>query len=152
MRNDKNVPMELYVVKIDETEYYTERFFQRFPEVKKVFGVYMVDFDTYTYLAETQPSFYLVHLENQPDVSRKMSDERLEELDDALRSPEDENMYLHVSDIKDVPLFKPGRFPIRGIGKYPWVSLSAEEIEEEYDGNREQAFQDAIESYFGNPI
>lgn len=156
MRNDEKVPMNLQIIKIDETEYHNESFLKHFPEVKRIFGVYITDFNEYTfrvtYLAESTPSFFLKHLENQANISAAMSDERLEELEDALRSTGNQDFYEHVYQIEKAPTFRAGFFPKGKIGKRHWATYSVKDIEEEYDGNRQEAFQDAVEDFFGNPI
>jgi len=43
MKKNKNVPVDLWVVKIDDTVYWNEDTLKEFPEIKRIFSVYMVD-------------------------------------------------------------------------------------------------------------
>lgn len=149
--------MNLYIVKIDETEYWNERVFKEHPAIKRIFGVYMVDMDSRTYLAEMTPSYFLSFLENQWDGNYRISEEKLEEIDELLRGTEaDEDIYMHTGAIDRAPalpgVFGGGSFPKSKMGKKHWHTYTVRDLEEDFDGDRQEAFRDSTEDFFGNPI
>jgi len=145
MRNNidtenKIVP-DFRLVAVDETEYYSIP--SELSEIKKIYGVYLVDFNSHTYCCELTPSLWLDHLYNTFTVDDSVNDcELLEEIDSWLREVEGSSFYAHVSFVE-----KDYRFSI--IESYPFTEqqikdyLSGEvvygELEEEvreyYQGN-----------------
>jgi len=155
MRNDRDVPMDLWILKIDETEYFTERFLKMFPEIKRVFGVYMFDMNLRAYAAESRGSYELQFLQYQWD-GNEVGENRWEEIEEALMEAAGTTelwSYIHVSDVDhQAKYYKKGFFPKGRMGRVPWQIITVKELEEEYEGERDEAMQDAVENFFGNPI
>lgn len=152
-RKNNNAPVDVYVIKIDESKYWNPKIFEDFPEIKKIYGIYITDVNSHTYLAEMTPSNFLVFLENQWDGDYNIDESRAEEIDEIMMegSRESDATYMHASTVRNIPRFK-GHFPKGKIGKKHWHTYSVRELQEEYDGDREAAFEDVIEDFQGNPI
>jgi hypothetical protein len=154
MLNDpeRKVPMDLYIVKIDETKWWDDEVFQRHPSIKRIFGVYMTDVNTYIYCAELTPSYYLEFLEYQWDGDEVDDDER-ERIDDLFLKNvnSNDNHYRYTSEIDNADVFS-GFFPEGVIGKTHWHTYSVESIKIGFSDDEKEVFDHAIEDFRGNPI
>lgn len=89
----KSVTPEIYVVKIDETQYWREDIQEK---AGKIYGIYLVDKSVETHLAELKASWYLYWLYNEVEIADKFEDEdELFEIENQGNSDED-NKYVHV--------------------------------------------------------
>jgi len=156
MENTKNsdVGMDLWVVVIDETEYWSEKVLQDYPEIKRIFGVYLTDLSSRTFIASMDPSAWLEHLATEWDGDYlTTSDERKDEIfDQVLPTDLSVDDYFTYNFIKNAPEIKPATFPEGEIGKIHYSTITPGEIQNEYDGNREDAFESAREDLQGNPL
>jgi len=156
MRNDANVPMDLRILKVDITEHLTEKVFKEYPAIKRVFEVHIYDRNIRTFLAEMTPSYELHFLEHQWDGDwDRLTEEQREDYDNLMYELTAETeiySYMHTSTVDHAGRFRPGFFPKGKLGTVSWEKISVKRLQEEYEGNRDEAMQDAIEDFFGNPI
>jgi len=150
MKNGKNIPVDLWVVKIDDTRYWSKDVLKKYPEIKRIFSIYMVDLNEYTYVASLTPSYFMRWLANDW-TGRRPNEKRAEEIFDLMLENPGDDTYMNVGSIKNAPKIK-GEFPRGRIGRIHWHTYTLRELREEFDGNREEAMEEAIEQYQGNPI
>jgi hypothetical protein len=151
-RND--IPLDLWVVKIDQTEYWTKEVFKENPCIKRIFGVYMVDMNSRTFCCELTPSYALCFLENQWDGDSPDDDEALEKASESMQEPEDQRFsYYHCSTIDRTEVCLTNfssentGFPKGRMGRYFWGAITLEE-----DDDRDKVFDEACQSFFENPL
>ena len=152
MKRNKRASMDLWVVKIDDTMYWSKDVLKKYPEIKRIFSVYMVDINEYTYVASLTPSYFLRFLQNEWNGDYTDDEERNEEIDELMSDNPSDDTYLNVRSVQNAPKIRPGGFPRGRIGRVHWHHYSLQNLRDEFDGNREEAIEEAIEQYQGNPI
>lgn len=97
------VPLpDFWLVKIDESEYWTDSIRQR---VKRVWSVYLLDASRHTHLCELAPSYWLEFVESYPEHLPETDESERDKLSETIAEEaamcSDQDMYVHVSDFTD---------------------------------------------------
>jgi len=152
MKNSKNIPVDLWVVKIDDTRYWDQNLLKKYPEIKRIFSVYMVDMREYTHVASLTPSYFMRFLQNEWNGDYTDDEEKNEAIDELMSENPSDDTYMNVRSIQNAPKIKPGGFPRNRIGRVFWHTYFPKYLRDEFDGNRQEAMDEAVEDYYGNPI
>lgn len=97
------VPLpDFWLVKIDESEYWSDSIRQR---VKRIWSVYLLDTSRHTHLCELAPSYWLEFVESYAEHLPETDESEREKLSDTIadesQTCDSQDMYVHVSDFTD---------------------------------------------------
>lgn len=97
-KNYREVEPNLFVVKLDETENWSDDIKSKIGKDGKIFGVYLVDKAEITHLASMEGSYYLYWLynviESKEDVQEIFTEDELFEIENQNGGNDDPNMYV----------------------------------------------------------
>ena len=93
--------VKVTLVRLDETEHYTPKFFEDHPLVAKVFGTYIFDRTERTFCCEATPSYFLRYLRSDPEWTEDPDEEERGSADITLiEAEEDSDHYRHCRDVE----------------------------------------------------
>jgi hypothetical protein len=96
---------DLYLIRLDETEYWNEEFIEKY-NTGKIYGIYLVDMNNLTNVAELRPSVWCEFLKNEvenqdsPLLTEKNQEDSLHLFE--RNSGGQDGKYIHASDIKNI--------------------------------------------------
>jgi len=101
-KTENEFPVQVTLVRYDETEFYSPAFFSEEPKVLAVYGVYLFDRNTRTFCCESTPSHFLHWLRADVEWKVEPTDEDRERVDSKLIDVDqsDSSHYRHVRDVE----------------------------------------------------
>lgn len=97
MRYNPEIKPDYWLVKLDEREYWREDIQSATTEI---YGIYLVDRNLHVHICSATPSAELWFIANDPVWLESLSEEKRDELDDAVRSAYDEP--VSYTDARDI--------------------------------------------------
>lgn len=91
-------PVDAYVVALDETRNYNIDP-KDAPYIERIVGIYLLDRNLHTYLCESVPSYYLIHLYDEVWVRGDVDAEKREALGEKYENWGGDDTYVHCSDL-----------------------------------------------------
>lgn len=108
--------MRVTLVKLDETEYWSDEIKTR---IKRIFGVYVFDPTWRVHLCEFAASYELHRIESQIEFPEHTPEIIQEQIEDEVREAERFDarvIYVHCSTLDSAERFSQGRLPKRSMG------------------------------------
>ncbi len=150
------IPIDLYVIKLDETENYNN-----IPEgVSKIYGVYLTDMNLDVHIASFQASAEMWYLESQEDyddsyfnLSEEEAERKREEVFDYLLEANSEEVvdYWGKDMVENAPDIEENTFPKGEIGKIHIATIAFPEGEDREEF-RNQTIEEYREHLSGNSV